>query len=309
MKSIKILLIILSVLIVACVYLGLSIIGDSNRAKEYKAAVIEGDKVLGPFIKSISFTSYDSVKMVNGVNKKASMNFVRDHPDERYLRKAEIINDVAEALRECSCALSFDIYDIKDRLLLRTYLDKDGNVYSEETKESGAVRDMFISGSLINEGEIYMSKFYETVNPLTKEKIDVISYVSPIRSREGQIIGLGALTVPLSQFFSDFDKQSIPKGLFVVDNEGNYLWHSDKNRVLESLKQKDSSFFADFSKSYPDILADRGELRVWDENTKDYIEVRSIYPAFEVVVDGAVKKINAQETPNANRVWFIGYEE
>lgn len=296
-------------MIIASVWLGLAIFGDYNRTKEYKAVVMKGDEVLGPFIRSISFTSYDSVTMVNEINKKASMNFVRDHPDQRYTRKAEVINDVAAALKECSCALSFDIYDIEDRLLLRTYLDNDGNAYSEETKESGAIRDIFISGSLIDEGEIYMSKFYETVNPLTKEKVDVISYVSPIRSREGKIIGLGALTVPLSQFFSDFDKQAIPKGLFVVDNEGNYLWHSDKSRVLESLRKKDSSFFADFSKSYPDILAGRGEMRVWDDNIKDYIEVRSVYPAFEVVVDGVVKKINAQETPNANRVWFIGYEE
>lgn len=299
----------MSVLATCSIWLGIILMVDRNRAEAYKSAIQKADSTMSPFIQSISLASYESVTMINRLNSMASINFVKDYPEERFSKKKEILKDVGEALRECSCAMSFDIYDADTRILSRIYLDKDGAAKVEETKESGLVRDMFIRGSLLNEGEIYMSRFYETADPLTGAKVNVISYVSPIRSREGKIIGLGGLTVPVNQFFSGFEKQSIPKGLFVVDNEGNYLWHSDKSRVLEILKKKDSSFFADFSKSYPDILGGRGELRIWDGALNDYLEVRPVHPAFEVIVDGVSRKINAQETPNANKVWFIGYEE
>lgn len=307
MKKIKTLIIILSALVIVGIWLGSLAFADYYRTQGYKKAVEQGDEVLKPFIEGISYTSFNTVDSLLDLNDKQSIRMIKDS----VIRETDkdTVEDIESSLILCPHTISADFYNIKNRMLTRGFLNDEGKLEFAEIKESGYIRDIFIRGSIIEGDEIYMSKVYETTDPRTKENVKVISYVNPLHSDSGELVALTAFTVPVSKFFADFNKYEIPEGLFVVDNEGNYLWHTDKTKVLEKIRREDSSFFADFLKSYPDILSGRGESRVYDEDSKKYIEVRPVYPAFEVVFGGVIRKINAQETPNENRVWFIGYEE
>lgn len=264
-----------------------------------------GDIILAPRIATIDKLAYEApTKLLEFVSGKSMAAYRVDGIlDSEEIER--IVADIDHLLHnEIITPLSVDWYSAADKSLSRTYIDAQGTLIRDWSKESSEFIDFFLHGSVLESGQTYMGKVFTTRDLRTDRNVRALSYATPVYMHDGTLLGVSAITLPLEAYFRDFTETDAPTSLFVLDGGGTYLWN---NQSVDSDKRLLSDLFSDFPEGYPDILAGRGEKRVMDQG--DAVQVRTLHPSFEVTIDGVPRQINSQETPPEHRKWIIGYRE
>lgn len=271
-------------------------------------AIAQGDVRLKPFIDGIAHVAYEVPDALVRLTQKPSFDTLRDHPVLEREEFDRIVADAGTLLRTYPYILSCDYYNANGKELISIYLARDGQVTFQPQIVSETLRDFFLRGSVLETGELYMSKRIEQRDVRGGDDTEVISYATPIRAQNGTLHGVIGLRVPSSSFFASFKTLPSPGDeFFVSDAEGNFLYHAHGATVETDLDPKNEALFGDFPDGYPNILSGRGERRVVDDGS--FVQVRTLHPAFEVSLDGQTRRINTQGAPLQHRTWFIGYRE
>ncbi len=294
----------------AAVAVGTVVWYQAHTERVITHAVEEGDYRLAPFIQDISRVAYEIPMALLALTHKQSFQTFRNHDPMTTEEIERIAADIDITLRTYPYIISCDYYDATGDRLSRTYLNRDGILIRDRdvtSRTDDSLRDFFLRGSVIEDGEIYMSRVRLQKDIRNGIDLPVISYATPVRAADGTLRGVVAFLVPLEEFFVAFDALPSPgNDFFVVDANGDFLYRTGDGHGTYA-GNSTSTFFTTFAEGYPDILAGRGERRVVDSHR--FVQVRTIHPAFDVVVDGRQKRINGQAIPVAQRTWFIGYRE
>ncbi|OGG61193.1 hypothetical protein A3C87_03530 [Candidatus Kaiserbacteria bacterium RIFCSPHIGHO2_02_FULL_49_34] len=307
MKIIRVLYVVFGVLVTAMLIVAALWYSIYQERLAVENAFTQGTKDLAPYIAQISKTAWFVTSKFRDEGHSTVYQAIRTTGTEQ---TEEVRRQYQRRIEEMLRAYPF-IHEIiftyaQSGRTFDDYLDAEGVYQSDiHTTKTQEFRTRELIASLLRGDEVSMERI-EIHSHDSHQSTVIVPYTMAFRTDSGALAGSVTMHVELEEFFKGFEDTTL-KNLFVVGNEGRYLWHADPAKRNEYAEGRDSSFFTDYPEAYPDILGGRGERRVRDGNR--FIQVRPIHVAFEVIVDGEVKKINTQNVSPQHYVWFIGYEE
>jgi methyl-accepting chemotaxis protein len=175
-------------------------------------------------------------------------------------------------------------------------------------------REYFQETAKLNSGEVYISKLDlnvendELENRGTEENpiyVPVIRYATPLFNNNGERKGLIISNIYADYFLDDI-KRSQREGeiIFLIDNQGDYLAHPDKEKEFAFMfDEKEDNFYSDYPEIKEGFLLNLSAKRFESDNsifTFEYFHPTSTN--FEVY-EGSKKVFG--ETPEEKYYWIL----
>lgn len=207
------------------------------------------------------------------------------------------------------------------------YLDKNGyeiirvefdgenyHIVSEDKLQDKSWRYYFDLAMSLDANQVYISPLdlnieHEEIENRGTSKdpiyVPVIRYAAPVVDRNGNKQGVLVANIYADYFLEDIRRyQRQGEEAFLIDQEGNYLAHADREKEFAFMfTDKHDNFYNDYPKVSQEILSDINKRSF---ETKDSLfSVRHIYPAFgSFETYEASKKIFGEDSEK-NSHWIL----
>ncbi len=196
----------------------------------------------------------------------------------------DLEEDFLEFLRQSTAYYQLVYIDEVGQEVVRVEFDKKSyKIISKERLQNKVDRDYFQKTIVLDERETYISQL--SLNIKDREEnlnyFPVMGAATPVFSKEGELRGILFFNLYADYFLEDIRRsQRDGEKVFLINKEGYYLSHPDKNKEFGFMFGKEQN---NFFKDYPDIskemLLGFNERRF--ESNGNIFSFKYIYPSLK----------------------------